>query len=432
MRTTDNNRGNCQIEDCYLNDLGIIANKSLNDLKQEFPDILIFPQNLGENKDAIEKTPLFFLQEKNLITNNIMGFVGVNDTQLAITSRFYPEGNDYFLHYMLQKVFTPNIVDLKVNMDQESIWDLFLIYLFPFYLKKALNQGLFKEYQRREYNDTHLKGPIDIPRHIRLNNPFLGKIAYKTREHSFDNRITQLIRHTIEYIKGHSIASQVVNSNLEIRDYVNQVVFATTSYNKNDRRTIIRKNLSRVNHPFYIEYEILRRICLQILHKKGLTIGKEKDKVYGLLFDGAWLWEEYLNTILAPLKFVHPENKTGKNPIFLFKGPKYPRFPDFYHSDKEIVLDAKYKHLEHSGELDRDDINQIISYMYVLQSKKGGFIFPYSMNKIIPIGALNGYNGEVTRLGMGIPINKLNFRNFVDEMKKNEEEFISPTFLTID
>ena len=37
------------------------------------------------------------------------------------------------------------------------------------------------------------------------NIPFMGKIAYTTREHSYNNNLTQLVRHTIEYIKTHPL-----------------------------------------------------------------------------------------------------------------------------------------------------------------------------------------------------------------------------------
>ena len=36
------------------------------------------------------------------------------------------------------------------------------------------------------------------------------------------------------------------------------------------------------------------------------------NKMYGILFDGAWLWEEYLATVLKKKGFEHPRNK-GKN-----------------------------------------------------------------------------------------------------------------------
>ncbi len=98
MRTTDNNRGNFIIEDCHLSDIKTIANKSLQELKQE-NNLLLFPLDFGMNEKEDDENPVFSLQEKKLQTYNILGFVGINDTQLTISSRFYPDGNDYFLHY---------------------------------------------------------------------------------------------------------------------------------------------------------------------------------------------------------------------------------------------------------------------------------------------------------------------------------------------
>lgn len=237
-----------------------------------------------------------------------MGFIGINESQLIISSRFYPKVNDYFLHYMLQKVFSINLLDLKFEINQENIWDVFLIYLFPYYLKKAINQGLYKEYIRKNHNDANLKGAIDINRHIRKNVPFSGAVAYQTREHTFDNRMTQLIRHTQEFITSRSFSS-VLSNDKETREAVNLINLNTTSYNKLIRHKVVQNNLRSLNHPFYTEYEILRKICLQILRREGLSYGKQdRDKVYGIVFDGSWLWEEYLNTILKENDFLHPEN----------------------------------------------------------------------------------------------------------------------------
>ena len=62
-----------------------------------------------------------------------------------------------------------------------------------------------------------------------------------------------------------------------------------------------------IAHPYYTEYTMLQKICLKILRHENIIFGNKKDKIYGLVFDGAWLWEEYLNTILHEI-FIHPEN----------------------------------------------------------------------------------------------------------------------------
>lgn len=427
MRTTDNNGGKSLVDfdDYTLSDLNGIANRNLNDLQKENPDLLVFPSKLGEYNDDVEKSHIFSLNGDKLTTFNLMGFIGRNSTQLTISSRFAKDDhNDYFLHYMLQKVFSINILNFDQTPDNENIWD-FLLYLFPFYLKKAYSQGIYKSYMRKNYNDANVKGTIEVKRHIKRNIPFMGKVAYSNREHSYDNNITQLIRHTIEYIKAHPYGNGVLNTDKTTREIVNKFIFVTQkNYNKNYRLKVISSNLQSISHPYYTEYRILQKICLKILRHEKITFGNEKDKVYGLLFDGAWLWEEYLNTILSKYGFMHPSNKTSSGAIYLFSKPKrYKRYPDFWKND--IILDAKYKRMIEP--LDRNDMNQIISYMYVKKAEIGGFIHPIKNMQNLEctdIGILEGYGGCVKVWSLPIPQKAKKFENFISHMKDNESEFV--------
>lgn len=112
MRTTDNNGGKSidKFDNSSIADLSAIANRSLLDLQMENPDLLVFPHSFGKYQDYVEKSHIFSLDNENLTTYNLMGFIGRNSTQLTISSRFAKdENNDYFLHYMLQKVFSINL-----------------------------------------------------------------------------------------------------------------------------------------------------------------------------------------------------------------------------------------------------------------------------------------------------------------------------------
>ena len=424
MRTTDNNGGKSvdKFDNLNIADLSVIANRSLLDLQKENPDLLVFPHSFGKYRDDVEKPHIFSLDDENLTTYNLMGFIGRNSTQLTISSRFAKDdNNDYFLHYMLQKVFSINLLKFDQTPNKENIWD-FLLYLFPYYLKKAYSQGIYKAYKKEEYNDSNVKGTIDVKRHILKNIPFTGKIAYTTREHSYNNNLTQLIRHTIEHIKTHPFGSGVLTSDSEIRDIVSKFIFVTDkTYNSNSRQKIITTNLKPVTHPYFTEYSALQKICLKILRHEKITFGNNKDKVYGLLFDGAWLWEEYLNKVIKDCGFKHPENNKKLNPIFLFSDVNgYKRYPDFW--KENFVLDAKYKN--YSEPIDRNDLNQIISYIYVKQATIGGFIYPTkNINaEFKNIGILNGYQGAVKIWTVPIPSTINSFGEFKKTMNTNEIE----------
>lgn len=430
MRTTDNNGGKSidKFDNLNIADLSAIANRNLLDLQNENPDLLVFPHAFGKYQDDIEKSHIFSLDNENLTTYNLMGFIGRNSTQLTISSRFAKdENNDYFLHYMLQKVFSINLLKFDQTPNKENIWD-FLLYLFPYYLKKAYSQGIYKAYKKEEYNDTNVKGSIDVKRHILRNIPFTGKIAYTTREHSYNNNLTQLIRHTIEHIRTHPYGSGVLTVDSELRDIVSKFIFVTNkTYNSNSRQRVITANLKPVTHPYFTEYSGLQKICLKILRHEKITFGKEKDKVYGLLFDGAWLWEEYLNTILKE-NFIHPENKTGKHRYLLFEKSQ-PIYPDFISREapksvgdaKYIPLDRQHSYLENS-EKATSIYYKTIAYMYRFSSKNGFLIFPKQDTSFFKAYRIKETDGMLKKIGLAIPQTTEPFKEYMKTMNINEEE----------
>ncbi len=431
MRTTDNNGGKSidKFDSLNISDLSVIANRNLLDLQKENPDLLIFPHSFGKYRDDLEKPPIFTLDNENLTTYNLMGFIGRNSTQLTISSRFAKdENNDYFLHYMLQKVFSINLLKFDQTSNKENIWD-FLLYLFPYYLKKAYSQGIYKAYKKEEYNDSNVKGTIDVKRHILRNIPFTGKIAYTTREYSYNNNLTQLIRHTIEHIKTHPFGGGVLTNDSEARDIVSKFIFVTDkTFNSNSKQKIITANLKPITHPYFTEYSALQKICLKILRHEKITFGNNKDKVYGLLFDGAWLWEEYLNTILKE-NFIHPENKTGKHRQYLFENNKQSIYPDFISKEEpKSVGDAKYIPLDRQQSYSENSEKatsiyyKTIAYMYRFSSNSGFLIFPKQDTSFYETYRIKETEGILKKIGLAIPQTTETFKEYMKTMNVNEQE----------
>ena len=437
MRTTDNKVEKIidKFDSINITDLSALSNKTLSDLQKKNPDLLVFPHSFGKYRDDVEKSPIFLLDDENLTTYNLMGFIGRNSTQLTISSRFAKdENNDYFLHYMLQKVFSINLLKFDQTPNKENIWD-FLLYLFPYYLKKAYSQGIYKTYKKEEYNDSNVKGAIDVKRHILRNIPFTGKIAYTTREHSYNNNLTQLIRHTIEHIKTHPFGSGVLTSDSEVRDIVSKFIFVTDkTFNSNSRQKIITANLKPVTHPYFTEYSALQKTCLKILQHEKITFGNNKDKVYGLLFDGAWLWEEYLNKILLN-DFEHPENNKRKNGYHLFENNHSKSFqsiyPDFISkAEPKSVGDAKYipldrqKSYSENSEKATSIYYKTIAYMYRFNSKYGFLIFPRQDTSFFETYRIKETDGTLKKIGLAIPQTSETFKEYMKTMNVNEEELI--------
>ena len=400
-----------------------LLDRTLDSLSRE-DRIFIFPNDLKNSSDLERDQKIFETFNQEIKTGNVIGFLGYGQERLTIASRFSDESNDHFLHYLLQKVLNINLTSLDVGLSLEDKLYQLLIYLFPKYLQAALRKGLYKEYQRFSHNDSHVKGVIDVGNHLKRNVPFMGNVAYTTREFTYDNPLMQLIRHTIEYIKIQKSFGALLDSN---RENMAEIVRVTPSYKLADRTKITRGNQSKpIRHAYFHEYRKLQELCLMILKQEKHGLGYQDQKIHGILFDVAWLWEEYVHTLLQK-DFIHPRNKDKTDGISVFSSRERKVYPDFYNRDLKIVLDAKYKKLEDTEKgINREDLFQLISYSYILKTEKAGLVFP-SKDKIVDneIGKLAGYGALLKKWSIQIPQKSSSYREFCEMLENSEEIFKS-------
>ena len=398
-----------------------LLDRTLDNLSRE-DNIFIFPNDLMNSPDLDKDQKILETVNPKIKTGNVIGFLGCGQERLTISSRFSDESNDHFLHYLLQKVLNINLTSLDVGLSLEDKLYQLLIYLFPKYLQAALRKGLYKEYQRFSHNDSHVKGVIDVGNHLKRNVPFMGNVAYTTREFTYDNPLMQLIRHTIEYIKIQKSFRSLLDNN---RENMTEITRVTSSYKLADRAKIIRMNkIKPIRHAYFREYRKLQELCLMILSREKHGLGPQSQRVHGILFDVAWLWEEYIHTLL-PKGFVHPRNKDKTDGISVFSVGKRKVYPDFYDRERKIVLDAKYKKLEFTEKgINREDLFQLISYSYILKAEKAGLIFP-SMEQSVnsEIGKLAGYGAQLKKWSIQIPQNASSYSAFCKMMENSEENF---------
>lgn len=404
-------------------------------------NILIFPHSFSKYGDDVDRQYVFsvnsrFVDGKNrtdsINTGNMMGFMGINGIDISISSRFSDgTDKDYFLMYLLKKVLSINVVSLEYGVTPDSIFEL-LVFMFPVFLRRAMRQGIFRQYKRNNYNDANIRGAVNISEHLNKNIPFNFRIAYSTREFDKDNHIMQLIRHTIEYIRYKKEYKHILVADRDTDRWVKDVVSMTPSYNARQRDQVIKDNIRPLHHPYYTEYYALQKLCLRILKHEKTGYGKSEDKIYGVLFDGAWLWEEYLANLLKPLSLKHPKNRIGEGRIYLCEKNRFPRFPDFYRDeDWDVVIDAKYKRNFDS----HDDINQILTYMYRLKSRYGAFILPSNSKDDVRYDSFSilGYGGELGVFRLMIPSQKStdNFKDYMAMIKDSEKMLLTNLCETI-
>jgi len=410
------------LNDDSRNSINLLANKKLSEILKLNESLLLFS---GGNVDKVEDNNLFeFYSDNSISTHNLVGFVSVNNLSVRIGSRFSDENDkQFFLQHMLHKINKINLLDLKAGVSNKSVWEQILYMFFPVLLRKAYHQGIFKAYQHKQYNDANIKGRIDIDRHIKYNLPFQRKIAYSNRELSSNNPVIQLIRHTIDYIllKGYQ---KLLYTDNTIVTAIQTIEALTPDFSRSNRIQVIAAS-KRIVHPFYTEYEPLRKLCLQILKNESLSFSSTNNQVYGILVDIAWVWEEYLYELLKDKSFIHPENKTGKHKQYLFQGHNT-IYPDLYSIERNTVIDAKYKH---QGDENRHDIYQAVSYMYRLKSKYGLLVYPEHDKQVI--SSMNTHtesHGEgisvFIKYAMHVNYKADTFTDYHQEIVQAEERFV--------
>ena len=457
-----------------IKDLLIIENSTIGTLKKQ-KGVWVFPPDADKNNEKELEGKIITFQYSDagahdmeitkwicgLKTENILGFIGSGSTDLTIRSRFSKkERNDWFMQYLLQEVLSINIFTLNHSVSGKGSFD-YRFFLFPYLLQKALRKGLYREYVRRLYNNDHPTGTIDVKQHIlRNSNAPNGKVAYVKTEYAEDNPMAQLIRHTIESIRGNRMVSNILSSSQETIANVRTIINATPSYRKGELQKVINSCNKLKPHPVYTDYQPLQKLCLQILKNEELGYDglAASDKTYGLLFDGAWLWEEFLGRIFTKAGYVHPKNGIKTDPIMMFKGIETDwnkRYPDYYKTgNSPIVIDAKYRPIlkidDKKGIItnyNRDHFNQILAYLHLLKSKKGCLIFPseFTLTEqddftnigvktnlllskkelyVYKIGDLEGNGGSVFLIGVCIPSKMRSYEDFYTAMKNVELELL--------
>ena len=407
----------------------IIADKTLEQLEKE--GVFVFPELIKDTEDITKNQMILQSYNDSYCTSNVMGFLGYGKERLVIESRFSTGSHDYFFQYLLERVLDfPNILELNTDANQDARIFNLMLFLFPKYLKAAMRKGTFKTYIQNNYNDSNVKGTIDIARHIRTNTPFTGNMAYSQREFSYDNYLMELIRHTIEFIKTKPCGNSLLR---KVKEEVQLVVEATTAYEYYDRGKIIVENKKRpIRHAYYHEYRALQRICVMILQHEKHRISPGERQVYGILFDGAWLWEEYVNSIIENL-FYHPLNKGCKGAQRLFAGNIGLIYPDFIGRDEKnrVIADAKYKPIDNIG---NKDYLQVLAYMFRFDAKKGFYLYPeigelesrkMHMNSGSTFEDNVTARGDVSviKCGLQIPDNAIDYDDFLSKMENSEKKF---------
>jgi 5-methylcytosine-specific restriction endonuclease McrBC regulatory subunit McrC len=408
--------------------------------------VTIFPSfgQRGRALDDESHKSIFFTfgsNDREKLTNrintyNCMGVVRLRDkgsgdtVQIEIGSRFDEGPKHFFLTYLLSKVFGGSMVDL-VDLGHDSLWDILLAFVFRRRLLEANAVGLFKQYRTFDHNDTRVRGKIDVNEHLRRNIPFCGNIAYTTHEITFDNPTNHLIRHSLAKVARKWGGLLTGDSRLtEVRRQLEQ---NTPTWQQCDVMGCVRlkENQTRIRHPYFNSvYEPLRQLSLAILREEGASLYQKHQEAEGVIFDGSWLWEDYLWTLLKRLPgFNHPENKKKAEGWQTPPGVTF--YPDFFHNETRVVLDAKYRHEKVNQDIRQAEAKQIFAYMFLLDAVHGGLIKPEKAEDTdeapseIRRRVVDAKKAKWHNFSLLPPPSASAVKDFVYQMGEEEREFIT-------
>lgn len=380
----------------YKKALDDLLNNIQNEVTNSFNKIVVIGNSSAKNnKYRIFKS--HYNGEETEV--QVMNYVGVlkyySDRETAtveIGSRFDKDNpNQEFLIYMLSKVYEDISYSEKMSSESknDNIWDLLLVFLFKIQLIEAYRQGLFKTYRKFEYNDSRVRGQIDVSRHIKRNIPFIGSIAYCVSENTYDNSILHLIRHAFERLKNKYtiLVNKFILNDNTCREALSLIEQVTPTFYNSNVVEIVKMCKNPIVHPFFNKYEDIRKTSIMILKDMGISIfNASNEKTYGILININWLWERFLGKevfakTIPSFQHVISNKETLLEHIVTKVSVKDREF-DFL-CENIMVVDAKYKpkwqQAIKSGEKWTElsnDINQVLTYCLISNVKKCGVAFP--------------------------------------------------------
>lgn len=392
------------LSEIYQNkDLQLNLLKSFLEKSQENINKLLLDKNLTDDEKQLytyHKQQMFFgglvgvvsIKEFPLNGNDVVDITLQINTRLDKSSFNNENNKPYFLMTLLFNGFVP-LSNSQVNRDSEGLTDMLLLYSFIEKYRDAYVKGYFKTYHSFEENDSKVKGSINVPKHIKLNAGMdNGKIAYSHKEKTESNYINHLIIAAYEQLKRKYYQQTI--SSFKTCDYLRQSIENLKyliNYPQYSKKVLVSKNMNPLSHPYYTEYEDMRKICLKILREEKVSVfsGSEADKVEGILMYVPKLWEKYIENYLRNIKYKAQDkirildvNSSGEyrqltQPDFVFYNGEHPF----------MILDAKFKpgwmNVATTGEIGEllfEDYNKCLRDMVSINSHASGVIFPTNDN----------------------------------------------------
>ncbi len=332
---------------------------------------------------AAKGVPYFSLLHRGLKFKQFVGVIQVGKTTIEILPKTdkNTQNNEKnttnwrnILIGMLQavdnfEIKTPSSSFLKIQ--RNSILDLY----FELFIKNVeflLHRGLVKKYRKTEENTSTLKGSLQFSKHLQQNLCNQAQFFVRYTVYGLEHELHIILYKTLSLL-------QKINTNAALHSRIGSLLlnFPEMPDQKVSETTFEKLVFNRKTQVYEPAIQIAKMILLQY-HP---DLQKGNNHVLALLFDMNLLWEKFVFHSLKPLKkhgfeVIAQTSKSFWKPEF---GAKTSIRPDILiktTAGASLVLDTKWKKLDHLTNPSTDDLRQLYVYHEYFEAIKTALIYP--------------------------------------------------------
>jgi len=363
-------------------------------------------------KDFWDKKSLFFDTDKyqkdqkildfsnnNFVkVNNYIGFVTFGDISINILPKILKSNdevndnlimnfhNNLFFWLSFSQNFNFPFYKSKISIDNINSPLDGIVELFVSYVNFTLSRKPLYQYVNRSDIGSTIKGKINFSSYIRSSLPKgqLQNIPYDLDSFEMDNLMNQVIKFTLKRIKNISKSDYIL-------DLTNKVLYLLS----NVTDLIILDNFFDKIHLSYLnrEYILIRDLARMIISNKSFGSSNNLINGFSFLLPSEMVFEGFLTGVFK--KYLTPEFKLYSQGLGNFTGDWYQQNQFLSKAirlkedliiekdNKRYVIDFKYKEINnHTIQsqtetfIDRNDINQVVNYSRINNSKINFLIYP--------------------------------------------------------
>lgn len=386
------------------------------------------------DEDARDDPSLSIFQahrDGTLWTRQYVGFLEYRDTRIIISSRF-----DRTRHFYLRRLLENFLGEALLALDgltgalNQGFFDQLLTASFALQVQRAWTKGPLRAYRSFPRNDSHVRGVIDVPRHIRENlGLHNGRAAYRTRAYSLDNPWNVLLLQAAAAARKRNPAliRRLEGRLPEFRAALGSLALEVPGWERPQAGQVLDRTRRRIENPVFREWEPARRTARALLARMASDPFADSGTaaVTGVFLNMDRLWELLLEDALFR---GAADGDIAQNSFTALGGQMGMIIkPDFYFPSCRTVLDAKnrpawgetftltkrfptdkaeQRRQRRVRSAVRDDAYQVLTYMLALDCSAGGVVFPMSMSgQSVPAPARSYVRDGRTfwRIPVGIP-----------------------------